>query len=363
MTCGDYPSHSPEHEFADAALPSGGAAGLQGRTGVSLAAAEKTFTSRFRTLRDRLAELWRRVAAHHRTTSVTKGLQSTLLVGVLVFLVAKLSAVGWGEVMEALPTSPLFYGCFLLRYFAAPLSEIPAYELVWRRSLWTHISAFLRKRVYNYSVLGYSGEAFFALWARRRLDLSDRDIMVGIKDNNLISALVSNVMTVGLVALLGATGMLGDGLRAFPGASVLFAIAFVTALALSLAVLAFRRKLIDLPRGVMPKLIGLHGARAAFVAVLQIGMYAAAIPGVSPMAWLIFISLQLVLSRIPFTPNQDIVYLTAALHLANAVGAPPSNLAGMLVAEAGLSQALNFAFFVLTIPLARATAAPKSAAT
>lgn len=299
------------------------------------------------------AGLQRRLAASPGARRAGKMVQTALFFGVVLYLVYRLSAVGWREVVEALPSAPLFYVFFLLRYFALPLSEIPAYELVWRKPLWAHVSAFLRKRVYNYSVLGYSGEAFFTLWARRRLDLSDRDIMIGVKDNNLLSALVSNMLTVGIVALLAATGALAAGLEALPGAAYLFALAFVTAFGLSFAVITFRRKLIKLPRGVMPKLIGVHGGRAFLVMALQAGMYAAAIPGAPFAAWLIFISLQLVLSRIPFTPNQDIVYLTAALHLAPIVGAPESTIAGMLVAEAGLSQALNMLFFVLTAHLAK----------
>jgi hypothetical protein len=61
-----------------------------------------------------------------------------------------------------------------------------------------------------------------------------------------------------------------------------------------------------------------------------------------------FITLQLVLSRVPFVPNQDIVFLTAALSLAPAIGAPEAAIAGMLLAEAGLSQIFNLALFALT---------------
>ncbi len=306
--------------------------------------------------------MWAELRSDPRARAAGRTLQTALFIGVVVYLIFKLSEVGWRDVAKALPTAPLFYIFFLLRYFALPLSEIPAYELVWRRPLWAHISAFLRKRVYNYSVLGYSGEAFFTMWARRRLDISDRDIVIGVKDNNLLSALVSNVMTVIMVAVLAATGALAAGIEALPGAAYLFALAFLTAFGLSFAVIAFRRKLIKLPRGVMPKLLGMHGGRAVLVMALQAGMYWAAIPSAPLFAWLIFIALQLVLSRVPFTPNQDIVYLTAALHLAPLAGAPESSIAGMLVAEAGLSQALNVVFFILTAHLARTKVADKTAA-
>ena len=283
----------------------------------------------------------------------TRMAQRLLLAAIVVYLIFKLSEVGWGAVVDALPVSPWFYALFALRFFALPLTEIPAYELVWRRPLWGHVAAFIRKRVFNFAVGGYSGEAFFTLWARRRLDLTDREILIGVKDNTLLSALASNVATVILVAALAATGGLKAGIDALPGSTYLFLIAFLTALFLSVAVFVFRRKLINLPEGVMPKLLAIHGARVALVMALQAGMYAAALPGASLPAWFMFIALQLVLSRIPFLPNQDLVYLTAALHLSGIVGASEAAIAGMLVAEAGLSQALNFLMFAATAHLAR----------
>jgi hypothetical protein len=115
----------------------------------------------------------------------------------------------------------------------------------------------------------------------------------------------------------------------------------------------FRDKLMALPKGVMPKLIGVHSGRQVLIILLHAAMYASAIPGAPLMAWMTFIAMQLVLSRVPFLPNQDIVYLGAALSLSAIVGAPEAVVAGMLVAEAGLSQAFNVAMFLATAHLAK----------
>ncbi len=280
-----------------------------------------------------------------RAMRVTQGV---LFVGVVIFLVIQLSEVGWGEVFAALPESPWFYAIFTLRYFAQPLTEIPAYEIVWRTPLWRHWTAFLRKRVYNFAVMGYSGEAFFTLWARRTLNLSDRDIVVGVKDNNLVSALVSNAATAAIVAALFFLGDLQREIDAIPGGAALFALAFVSAASLAVAVAMFRRHLIQLPKGMTRKIIAINAGRIALVFVLHAMLYQAAIPSAPLAAWLMFIALQLVLSRIPFVPNQDIVFLTAALSLAPEIGAPEAAIAGMLLAEAGLSQLFNLALFALT---------------
>jgi hypothetical protein len=294
----------------------------------------------------------RAFAGRHAVRRALRIIQFAILAGVIVYLIARLSRVGWGEVAGNLPATPLFYLIFALRYFTLPLSEIPAYEIVWKRRLWPRFSTFLRKRVYNFAVMGYSGEAFFTIWARRTLDLSDREILAGVKDNNLISALASNIATALLVVALFFTGRLRDELDALPGSFLLFGLAFASAFGLTVAVIVFRRKIISLPPGVMQRLAAIHGGRIALIMALQVLLYRAAIPEPALSAWFLFVALQLVLSRIPFAPNIDIVFLTAAIHLGDAIGVADAEIAGMLVAEAGLSQLFNFILFAATTHLA-----------
>lgn len=283
---------------------------------------------------------------------ITSILRWGLLAAVVAYLAMRLSALGWSELAQSLPQTPWFYLIFTLKYFMTPLSEIPAYEIVWRRPLWRHVQAFLRKRVYNFAVMGYSGEAFFTLWARRALNLSDSEIIRGVKDNNLISALVSNAATALIVAALFLNGRLAREIEAIPGGALLFALGFGSAALLAAAVSLFRKQLMPLPPGVLPQLIAINGLRMLVVIALQTALYATAIPGTPIGAWAMFVALQLVLSRLPFVPNPDILFLTAALSLAAAIDAPEAKVAGMLVAEAGLAQLLNAILFVATAHLA-----------
>lgn len=279
--------------------------------------------------------------------------QYALLALVLAYLVYKFSQVGWGEVIGALPVSPWFYLFFALRFLALPASEMVIYELIWGVRLRRHFAAFLRKRVYNFAVMGYSGEGFLTLWARRKLDLDDKTIVVGVKDNNLLSALASNLATVIVIIVLLATGGLRAGLHALPGGGLLFLLAFSSSLILSVSVIALRRRLIALPTDKLRVILAVHGVRTALILFLHAAMYAAALPGAPLSAWLMFLALQLVLSRIPFIPNQDLVFLGAALSLAPIVNASEAALAGMLLAEAGLSQIINLILFFATAHVAR----------
>lgn len=280
-------------------------------------------------------------------------LRYAILAGVVAYLFFKLSQVGWRDVAQSLPLTPWFYLFFILRFIALPISELALYEIVWAMPLIKHFFVFIRKRVYNFAVMGYSGEAFLTLWARRRLRLSNKEILIGVKDNNLISAFASNTATVILIGVLAATGGLSAGLQSFPGARWLFSLAFLTASSLAVLVIIFRQKLLALPHGGLATLLSVHAVRQLVIILLHAAMYASVLPGAPMLAWLTFIALQLVLSRIPFLPNQDIVFLTAALTMAPIVGAPEAAVAGMLVAEAGLSQIFNVFMFAATAQLAR----------
>ncbi|MEM8772120.1 MAG: hypothetical protein AAGD92_10770 [Pseudomonadota bacterium] len=305
----------------------------------------------------RIQDIWRGLRERKDVQQGIKYVRYALFAGVVAYLIFKLSQVGWLDVIDNLPQSPWFYVFFLLRFIMLPVSELAIYEILWSKPLIRHFFVFIRKRVYNFAVMGYSGEAFLTLWARRRLQLSNKKVIIAVKDNNLLSAFASNSATVILILFLAGSGGLQAGLQAFPGAKILFALAFFTASSLAVLVIIFRRKLISASPDTWNVLLGVHGVRQALIIGLHAAMYAAALPGAPLEAWMIFIAMQLVLSRIPFLPNQDVVYLTAALTLAPIVGAPEAVVAGMLVAEAGLSQLLNAILFAATAPLARSEAA------
>ncbi|MEL6791667.1 MAG: hypothetical protein AAFU58_10205 [Pseudomonadota bacterium] len=295
-----------------------------------------------------------RMRANPHIARALTGAQYLLLILVLIYLVIRFAQVGWADVMNNLPQSVWFYVFFALRFLALPMSELFIYQMIWDVPLGRHWPAFLRKRVYNFAVIGYSGEGFLTLWARRKLPLNDKAVVVGVKDNNLLSALASNLATVFMIIGLVWAGKLAMGLSALPGGGgVLFVLAFTSSLVLSITVIVLHRRLIALPYEKLRPVFAIHGARTVLILVLHAAMYAAALPGAPLSAWLMFLALQLVLSRIPFIPNQDLVFLGAALSLAPLVNASEAALAGMLLAEAGLSQLINFVLFFATAHVAR----------
>ena len=276
--------------------------------------------------------------------------QWALLALIVAYLVWRLTGIGWGAVLQNLPSSPWFYALLLLKFLTLPVAEVFVYQIVWSRPLAKHFPAFVRKRVYNNAVAGYSGEAFLALWARRRLGVGELEAIVAVKDCNILSAFTANVMTVALVAWLAMSGALGPAVAAVPGGRWLFAAAFALALSVALGVIVFRRRLVALSAAKSRAILGVHAARQVAQIAIFAAVYAAALPAIP------------FVTRIPFLPNQEIVYLTAALSLGAIVGAPQEAVAGMLLAEAGLLQGLYFLLFFATAHLARNTPAPRAPA-
>ena len=54
--------------------------------------------------------------------------------------------------------------------------------------------------------------------------------------------------------------------------------------------------------------------------VLQIGMWAVAMPEVSLPVWFTFAAASIIVSRIPFVPNRDLIFLGLGVSLSGVVG-------------------------------------------
>ncbi|MGF1462846.1 MAG: hypothetical protein ACFB2Z_06735 [Maricaulaceae bacterium] len=268
---------------------------------------------------------------------------------VLGLLVWRLSDIGWTELWDAAPTAPLFYISFLLFYLSLPLSEVVIYGRIWGRPLWRRTGVFLRKRVYNFGVLGYSGEAYFGLWARKALNLPPGAVFAAVKDVNILSALAANGVTLVLVAAFFASGQWAVVTAAQPELTpYLFAVG-VIGVALTLGGLALQRFWLSMERVQALEVFGWHVVRLVLGFAFQIGQWASATPEVPLSTWLIFLTALMLISRAPFLPNKDLVFLSVGLVLAGGVAAPEVEVAAMLTVSAALAQIANVVVYFATV--------------
>ena len=110
----------------------------------------------WRDIGNKILERWRVLRERQGVQRALKIARYSVFAGVIIYLAYKLTHVGWLDVINALPQSPWFYLFFVLRFLALPVSELAIYEIVWSTPLLRHFFVFIRKRVYNFAVMGYS---------------------------------------------------------------------------------------------------------------------------------------------------------------------------------------------------------------
>ena len=290
-----------------------------------------------------------------------KWLQGVLFVAIFAYLIYRLSDIGWVQVWESLPGNPWFYVLFIAIYLALPICDQLTYHIVLRRNLWRSFPIFLRKRVYNFAVFGYSGEAYFIFWAKRHLGLTEKKAFVAVRDNNILSGLASNGITVIMLIAFLASGQLKSVMDAVPDTPLYLGASAVAALILVPVVIRFRQHLISLDARTGWAVIGVHVFRIILLLGLTALQWGVALPQVPYSTWLLFLTAQMVLTRIPFLPNQDLVLVSLGLSMTGFVNAPSAAVAAMFVATGALTQLAHLAVYGLTSFSSHAPRARKAA--
>ncbi|MEP9401592.1 hypothetical protein [Sphingomonas sp. VNH70] len=275
-------------------------------------------------------------------------LRALFFVGVLVWLILKVRAIGWGAVAAALPRNPWFYLLFVVMFMALPVSEVWIFRLLLGRPLPGALPVFVRKRVFNSAFVGYSGELYLFVWARQRLGIASRTLLLAIKDNAILSALASAGITSALLLVFMATGRakwIADWLHSAGGVVIaaLLAAGFLLPLLLRL-----RRQILTITWRTAAAVFGIHVGRIAVVVLLQATQWAVVLPTEPWSVWVTFLTVQMVISRLPVVPNRDLLFLSAALEMSHIVDGPRAAMAGLLLAGGALTQGSNLLFFLLT---------------
>lgn len=292
---------------------------------------------------------WNHWLSRRPVKAALKVVQLLLVGGVLVYLASRIAEIGWSEVRRSLPETIWFYVLFVAMYFVIPVAELLTYRTMrWRIGFWRSLPMFVRKRVYNYAVMSYSGEAYMFLWARRHLALGTRQILSMVKDNNLLSGLASNSFTLLLVAAFFATGQIETILKTSPDTgSYIVATVLVGAL-MVLLVIGLNRRIMSVPFGMAARITGIHAVRVLLILLLQTAQWAVVFPHVPFLTWLLFLTAQMVLTRLPFLPNQDLMLVGLGLGMTHYIDAPEAAVAGMFLVSGAMFQAANLTAFLLT---------------
>ena len=239
------------------------------------------------------------------TLSGVLGTALSLLV--IIAALYQAQKVELSEVVQLIPTSPVFWVLFVMSYLAGPVSEWIIFRRLWGVGT-NAFAALVRKLIYNELLVGYLGEVYFYGWARKNLKLVATPFGA-VKDVAVLSAIAGNVMT--LVFLAAAFPLI----RLLPlqdhAAAIGWSLAFV--IGSSLVVMLWRRSIFSLERAELKLVILVHVARILASTGLSAALWHLVLPDVALGWWLILATIRLLISRLPFVPNKDVVFAGVAV--------------------------------------------------
>jgi len=305
-------------------------------------------TDRLQRLYEATRRYWDRFSESRLGQSVLTGLRWLFVGGIVAYLGYELTTIGWETVARSLPTTPWFYVLLLLMYGTLPLTEAVLYGTAWNARYRDLLPVLFRKRVLNNDVLGYSGEAYFYLWARRETNLDTGTVLRTVKDNVIISSVASTSVAFGLLALFFVTGQI-ELLRQYLPAETYALGAGVAVLIILISVaVTFRRSFFSLPASVLWLFAGGHLTRFILNNGFQVTQWAVVIPEVSAGTWITLLALHIVIQQVPFVPSRGLVFMSAGVGLSGPLQIPEAPLASMLLAQSLLDRGLNFLVYTGT---------------
>ena len=269
----------------------------------------------------------------------------------MAFLIYQLSDIGWGSFFESLPTQPLFYLLFLLIFFALPITEIFTYNFSWDISFREGIPVFLKKRVFNKSVMEYSGEVRLFTWARKNFHASDKEVFKVIRDNNIMSSVASTLVAFSLLLafLLGDQITLMKYLKRSGNVVTIVGVAFISVILLAVA-FRLRKYFFSMSKKVALSVCGIHVLRLIILNIAQVLQWHIVMPDTPLRIWFTFLSLQIILNRIPFLPNKDLIFIGTSLEVSKLINVSSAGMAGILVTQGVLEKITNVVLYlVLTL--------------
>lgn len=272
---------------------------------------------------------------------ISKLLSNLFHLGLILLLIWQISTIGLNEVIHNIPGHPLFYILFLILYGGLPLSEYFIYRRVVPLPFLESQRIFHFKRIYNKFFIGYSGEVYLFTWMNNRFQLSKNELFAFIRDTNSLSVVASWLVVSALSGWLlltdksGLAALIQDEIR-------LFLLLFLGAIALYVTLaLIFKRKLYSLNLKDSAYLFLVHTGRTILLALLQVYQWYIIIPDAGLQLLFNFLALQMVIGKIPFIPNKELIYISLSLYLAQATEIPLGEFTSLLLIHLLLEKGVS----------------------
>ncbi len=299
----------------------------------------------------KLRQIRARWAAWSKTPSgkrLTRVGRIAFLLAIIAFLLYRLTAIGWGDIVRALPTNSWFYALWALLYMVFPAADSVIYHTLWRIPVLRTLPVFLRKRVYSLDILAYSGDLYLYFWARKRIDLPAKRLARTVRDVTILSAFASVFTSFVLLGIFLVTDKLPfvhtpdlEWLQYVIVGGIVLMIAFVVGFRI-------RRRFFSLSGGKTALAFGTHVMRMLLIFGLQVAQWAVVYPHVSFDGWIILVSIFIFINQIPVVSNKDLIFVGVGVEMAAYTGISSASVAALLLSKTILDKVFNIIVYTYT---------------
>jgi hypothetical protein len=285
-----------------------------------------------------------RTKSGRKLVRISKHLFNGALIGTIIY---QIYTIGVIEVLNSLPLNPLFYLIFVIIFLTLPFSEYLIYRRFVPLKILESQRIFHIKRVYNKIFIGYSGEVYLYTWLKKRFKRTSKQVFEFVRDNNTISIIASWIVVAGLSGWLlitdetGLVSKIQDEIRLFQFLIFVLIVFFVI-----LATL-FRQKFYGLNFKDSSYIFSTHSFRTISLAVLQVLQWYVVIPLAGFKLLFNFVAIQMVIGKIPFVPNKDLIFISLSIYLAQFIELPLEQFTSLLIVNLILEKL--FGLFALLL--------------
>lgn len=269
------------------------------------------------------------------------------IAAVALLIIWQLWQIGWVEVLKSLPSQPLFYILFVIMYLSLPVAELLIYRGLWQLPAKSLLKASITKRVYNEEVVGYSGEVYLGVWAKKQTGKTQAEVARNVRDSNILSAANSYFMMLIMLGLLLTFNVIPPTLLLPETTWVIWSvIGLVTASALFLGI-RFRQYYFQLPLRQAMRIFSIYAVRFVVQHALLVLQWSVVIPETPITVWLTYLALIILVNRLPFVPSKDLVFLWAGIGMAAFLDVPAAGIAAIFLVSSALNKLVNFSLYLL----------------
>lgn len=292
-----------------------------------------------------LQKRWADFAQTPKGKKIRKRSKQVFFIAIVAYLIYQFSKIGWINIWHSMPNEVSFYLLYLPIFFILPISELFIYRILWGirfRDIWP---ALLIKKVYNSDVMGYSGEVFLYHWASQSLTKKKSTLIHDIKDNNIISSIVSIIVTFAVVILFlnDDPNIFAKWLKKIPNSEIYYIIIFLIFIIAILIV--FKKYIFTQSLETSSKIFSVHLIRHIIVFFIQIYQWHIVLPKVPFYVWVTFMAVFLVMTRLPFLSNVDLIFLGVSINLSHTLGVPVASISAIMALNSVMGKILHFCIY------------------